>query len=148
MSAPEMPDTVQTTCAQARAEVRAALRQVCIELPPVQARRLHEDALLVVSELTANAMRHGGGLSGLDVRVRDGFLLVSVSDRSEMAPVQVPADPAQPGGFGWLMVQRLSSDVTVETGCGGKTIAAALALPTPADGNSSQSCTRERQSTG
>lgn len=148
MSAPEMPDTVRMTCAQARTEVRAALRQVCIELPFVQARRLHEDALLVVSELTANAMRHGGGLSGLDVRVQDGALLVSVSDRSEVVPVHVPADPARPGGFGWLMVQRLTSDVTVEVGCGGKTVVAALALPPPHGTDSSKSRTRERRSTG
>ncbi|MFI7320750.1 ATP-binding protein [Streptomyces venezuelae] len=128
MSAPEMPDTVRTTCAQARAEVDAALRTASQGLPRAQTRRVHEDALLVVSELTANAMRHGGGLSGFAVRVQGTALLIRVSDRSEEVPVHVPHDPARPGGFGWLMVQRLSSSVTVETGDGGKTIVAALDL--------------------
>ncbi|WAL99610.1 ATP-binding protein [Streptomyces sp. Je 1-369] len=129
MSAPEMPDTVRTTCARARAEVDAALLTVSQGLPAEQARRVNEDALLVVSELVANAMRHGGGLSGLTVRVQGGALLIRVSDRSEGVPVQVPSDPARPGGFGWLMVQRLSSSVTVEAEDGGKTIVAALNLP-------------------
>ncbi|QES46455.1 ATP-binding protein [Streptomyces venezuelae] len=148
MSAPEMPDTVRTTCAQARAEVDAALRTVSQGMPGAQARRVNEDALLVVSELTANAMRHGGGLRGFAVRVRGTALLICVSDRSEEVPVHVPHDPARPGGFGWLMVQRLSSSVTVERGDGGKTIVAALDLSPEPGPNSSKNCTRETRSTG
>ncbi|MEW2390079.1 ATP-binding protein [Streptomyces venezuelae] len=148
MSAPEMPDTVRTTCAQARAEVDEALRTVSQGLPRASARRVNEDALLVVSELTANAMRHGGGLSGLTVRVQGGVLLICVSDRSETVPLHVPADPARPGGFGWLMVQRLCSSVTIDAAGGGKTIVAALDLSAEPGPKSSKNCTRETRSTG
>ncbi|MFK4066424.1 ATP-binding protein [Streptomyces sp. NPDC029674] len=126
MSVPETPDTARTTCSEARAAVRSALRPVCRAMPPAQARRVQGDALLVVSELTANAIRHGGGLTHLDVQVQNGVLLLGVSDRSETVPCHVPADPARPGGFGWSMVHRLSASVTVEVERGGKTITAAM----------------------
>ncbi|MEV7192092.1 ATP-binding protein [Streptomyces sp. NPDC093510] len=148
MSAPETPGTAGTTCSRARAEVRSALEQVCRALQPARARRLREDALLVVSELTANAIRHGGGLTHLGVRVHDGVLLLSVSDRSETVPCRVPAAPARPGGFGWPMIQQLSSSVTVEVNRGGKTIVAALDVSERLGETCGTDRTRERQSTG
>ncbi|MFH8609819.1 ATP-binding protein [Streptomyces sp. NPDC018029] len=148
MSAPETPDAERTTCSQARAEVRSVLRPACRAMPPAEARRLQEDALLVVSELTANAIRHGGGLTRLFVRVRDGVLLLGVSDRSEEVPCHVPADPARPGGFGWSMVHRLSASVTVEVRPGGKTITAALDGFAPGGTDCSKVGTRERQPLG
>lgn len=47
------------------------------------------DALLVASELTTNAILHGGGITGFDVDVdADGQTVrVSVSDRSDRLPV-------------------------------------------------------------
>lgn len=126
MSAPEMPDVECMTCSQARAEVSMAVRPLCRGLPLRQARRLQEDALLVASELVANAIRHAGGVTRFSACVHDGVLIVRVSDRSATAPHQLPVDPSQPGGFGWLMVQHLSRDVRVETHEHGKTITATL----------------------
>jgi anti-sigma regulatory factor (Ser/Thr protein kinase) len=129
MSAPETPASERTTCAQARAEVSWVLMEVCCGLPLEEARRLHDDALLVATELTANALRHAGGTTGFDAGLQGDTLWMRVSDRSVEVPRHVPSRPSVPGGFGWPVIQRLSSHVTVDVGPGGKTITAVLELP-------------------
>ncbi|MET9496260.1 ATP-binding protein [Streptomyces sp. NPDC006552] len=129
MSAPAMPFTERMTCSQARAETSTAVLPLCEGLAHHQARRLREDALLVASELAANALRHGGGITRFSACVREHALVVQVSDRSGKEPLLLPHDPTTPGGFGWLMVQNLSRSVTVERHGGGKTITAVLAPP-------------------
>ncbi|MGY0021650.1 ATP-binding protein [Streptomyces sp. cg35] len=131
MGAPETPAPERTTCAQARAEVSSVLMEVCCGLPLEQARRLHDDALLVASELTANAIRHAGGTTGFHVSLEGDAVLMSVSDSSVAVPDRAPRDPGRPGGFGWMVVERLSSYVAVDVGPRGKTITAALRLPLP-----------------
>ncbi|MEU6394027.1 ATP-binding protein [Streptomyces sp. NPDC046939] len=137
MSAPGTPAPERTTCAQARAEVSWVLLGVCCGLPLEQARRLHDDALLVATELTSNAIRHAGGTTAFDVGLHGDRLWMSVSDRSVEVPRRTPSEPKVPGGFGWLVVQRLSSRVTVDVGDGGKTITAELRLPAAPDGSGS-----------
>ncbi|MFI0240328.1 ATP-binding protein [Streptomyces sp. NPDC016845] len=130
MSAPAMPFTERMTCSQARAETSTAVLPLCEGLPRHQTRRLHEDALLIASELAANALRHGGGLTRFSACVHAHVLVVQVSDRSDREPLLLPHDPTVPGGFGWLMVRSLARSVTVERhGAGGKTITAELAPP-------------------
>ncbi|GAA2343829.1 ATP-binding protein [Streptomyces kunmingensis] len=131
MSAPTMPLTERMTCSQARAETSTAVLPLCEGLPRHQARRLHEDALLIASELAANALRHGGGITRFSACVHGRDLVVQVSDRSSRPPRLVPHDPAMPGGFGWLMVRNLAGSVTVEQHGDGKTITAVLARPRP-----------------
>ncbi|MFD7536160.1 ATP-binding protein [Streptomyces sp. NPDC001251] len=114
------------TCAQARTEAGAAVLPLCDTLPRHQARRLYEDVLLVASELVANALRHGGGITRFSARVRDDALVLQVADRSTSQPTRVPRDPSVPGGFGWLMVENLARSVSVETGARGKTVTAVL----------------------
>ncbi|MER6070752.1 ATP-binding protein [Streptomyces sp. NPDC001817] len=92
-----------------------------------------EDALVVTSELTTNAILHGGGITGFDVAVDSGGVRVSVSDRSDELPVAVaPADErgyTRLGGRGWPIVCRLSRDVRVaQLPCGGKRITAVVPL--------------------
>lgn len=92
-----------------------------------------EDALLVTSELTTNAILHGGGITGFDVDVDSGGVRVSVSDRSDELPVAATPvderDRARPGGRGWPIVCRLARDVRVaELPCGGKRITAVVPL--------------------
>ncbi|MEU2717726.1 ATP-binding protein [Streptomyces sp. NPDC007205] len=91
-----------------------------------------EDALLVTSELTTNAILHGGGITGFDVDVDSAGVRVSVSDRSDELPVATPVDErghARPGGRGWPIVCRLARDVRVaELPCGGKRITAVVPL--------------------
>ncbi|GGY62310.1 ATP-binding protein [Streptomyces xanthochromogenes] len=126
-----LPDDVASspfpyTCAQARAEAGAAVMPLCESLPHHQARRLYEDALLVASELVANALRHGGGITRFSACVHDDALVIHVSDRSRAEPRRLPRDPAVPGGFGWLMVENLARTVDVEVSSDGKTIKAVL----------------------
>ncbi|GKQ35617.1 ATP-binding protein [Streptomyces sp. A012304] len=89
------------------------------------------DALLVASELTTNAILHGGGVTGFDVDVEGRAVRVSVSDRSDRMPVA--ADPLdaegrqRTGGRGWPIVCRLSRDVRVsDLPSGGKRITAVV----------------------
>ncbi|MGW1911863.1 ATP-binding protein [Streptomyces sp. NPDC002076] len=143
-----MRDKHRTSC-------RATLREPRRHLPcrPAEARRTVEsvvaercraraiacgaaamaDALLVTSELTTNAILHGGGITGFDVDVDSGGVRVSVSDRSDEVPVAaLPVDergPARLGGRGWPIVCRLARDVRVaQLPCGGKRITAVVPL--------------------
>ncbi|MFI0238629.1 ATP-binding protein [Streptomyces sp. NPDC016845] len=126
MGAPDASDTERFTCAQARTETSEAVLPLCADLPAPRARRLHEDALLVASELASNALRHGGGLVRFGARAHDGALVIEVADGSPEVPLLRPHDPAVPGGFGWMMVNNLAHSVTVEPHGGGKTVRAVL----------------------
>jgi len=69
---------------------------------------LADDALLVVSELTSNAVQHGAGPVGLRLeRLRDG-LRIEVSDEGGGEVVPRHPDPFVPGGRGLVVVSRLS----------------------------------------
>ncbi|MFB6859293.1 ATP-binding protein [Streptomyces sp. NPDC056341] len=122
------PEIQKMGCHDARAEVRAVM-ETAGRLRSGQARRFREDALLVTSELTSNAILHGGGLTRFNARIEDGSLLVQVSDQSMTAPHPVRHNPGLPGGFGWMITQRLASRVSVDIQPDGKTITAVLALP-------------------
>lgn len=118
------------SCVDARSVVRSTLSEVCSALQPTQARRLLEDALLVVSELTANALLHAGGVTRLTSRVTGGRLILEVSDGSRAIPTNRQPERGEPGGYGWGVIHRLCARVHVEADeGGGKTISAALALP-------------------
>ncbi|MFF4258403.1 ATP-binding protein [Streptomyces sp. NPDC001663] len=91
------------------------------------------DALLVASELTTNAILHGGGVTDFRVEVVAAGVRVSVSDRSDRLPVaRDPLDLRRRqriGGHGWPIVCRLARDVRVsELPAGGKCITAVVAL--------------------
>ncbi|MEU5715329.1 ATP-binding protein [Streptomyces sp. NPDC020403] len=88
------------------------------------------DALLVTSELVTNAVKHGGGLTGFTAEIVDGGLLVTVDDASTRPPVTTEHDPAvaSVGGYGWLLVRRLTKRVSVTYVPGGKSIVALIAL--------------------
>lgn len=92
------------------------------------------DVLLVASELTTNAMLHGGGVTDFQVDVSGPGVRLSVSDRSDELPVAAEqADRRgrrRPGGHGWPIVCRLSRDVRVsDLPAGGKCITAVVPLP-------------------
>jgi anti-sigma regulatory factor (Ser/Thr protein kinase) len=91
------------------------------------------DAVLVASELTTNALLHGGGVTDFRVDVVGHDVRVSVSDRSAEPPVVVPPADRQgrrrPGGHGWPIVCRLACDVHVSClPSGGKCITAVVPL--------------------
>lgn len=124
-----------TTSGQARALVRAVVG----ERWESASRRAHEqdviDLLLVVSELAANAVRHGGGLAGVEAHALDEGVRVEVHDHSEVVPDAVrgpgilPRPHSTTGGFGWPLILRLARDVRVtRRPRGGKTISVLVPL--------------------
>ncbi|MET9257487.1 ATP-binding protein [Streptomyces sp. NPDC048182] len=91
------------------------------------------DAVLVASELTSNAILHGGGLTDFRVDVDGPALRLSVSDRSRDLPVALPSTDPQGrrrvGGRGWPIVCRLARDVRVaDLPAGGKCITVVVPL--------------------
>ncbi|MFC4500894.1 MULTISPECIES: ATP-binding protein [Streptomyces] len=89
------------------------------------------DALLVASELTANAILHGGGVTAFEVDVEGPVVRVSVSDRSDRLPVARnmldERGRRSPGGRGWPIVCRLARDVLVSgLPSGGKRVTAVV----------------------
>ncbi|MDT7845460.1 ATP-binding protein [Streptomyces justiciae] len=119
--------------AEARRAVEWAVADRCRATGTSCDRESVADALLVASELTTNAILHGGGITDFRVDVEEPGVRVSVSDRSDALPVtEEPVDPHgrwRVGGHGWPIVCRLARDVRV-TGLasGGKCITAVVPL--------------------
>ncbi|WP_399881445.1 ATP-binding protein [Streptomyces sp. BBFR51] len=91
------------------------------------------DAVLVASELTTNAILHGGGITDFQVDVVGPGVRLSVCDRSHDLPVAVPPvddrGHRHPGGRGWPIVCRLARDVRVaDLPSGGKCITVVVPL--------------------
>lgn len=82
-----------------------------------------EDILLVVSELVANAMTHGGGVRELALMAEDDALVVGVTDGTPDEPVVLPGgDPSRPGGHGLHVVDKLSEAWGTTQAAPGKTV--------------------------
>lgn len=119
--------------AQVREAVQRAVCERCRTThTPCDAAAL-ADALLVASELTTNAILHGGGVTDVRVDVVEPGVRVSVSDRSTELPVARPAagprERLTPGGHGWPIVCLLSRDIRVrDLPAGGKCISALVPL--------------------
>ncbi|MFD5885845.1 ATP-binding protein [Streptomyces sp. NPDC060334] len=102
-------------------------RQIARHALAHQAEAVVDDVLMVVSELVSNAVRHAGGVTGFDIRVEADAVVVEVADASPRQP-HSPGSPVHvPGGFGWLLVNRLTKHTDIRSGPHGKTITAYLA---------------------
>lgn len=121
------------------AEVREAVRQALESARRARGRDVPDDeiavgdALLVASELTTNAMLHGGGVTAFEVTPGEREVRVSVSDRSEELPTSVRRSdgpgPLPIGGHGWPIVCRLACDIIISyLKAGGKQITAVVPL--------------------
>jgi anti-sigma regulatory factor (Ser/Thr protein kinase) len=99
----------------AAADVRQRVRVALDDSGERYESRPTEDALLVASELATNAIVHGGGITGFQVRVLGGVLVLAISDGADMTPMarRRPGD-RRPGGHGWPIIQRLARRVVVE----------------------------------
>ncbi|MFE0824036.1 ATP-binding protein [Streptomyces sp. NPDC058847] len=89
------------------------------------------DLLLVVSELVTNAIRHGEGLAGFEVRPTDEGMWIAVHDHSAVVPRAAYAFPTRHrgSGYGWPLVARLARDIAVDRRPeGGKTISVLVPL--------------------
>ncbi|WP_168714169.1 ATP-binding protein [Streptomyces sp. A1136] len=113
------------TCASARRLARAVLAEAHASPERVA------DVLMVVSELVTNAHRHTGGLSGFSVSISLGAIVVDVSDSSPCLPEEQPWEPEQPGGFGWMISNRLTDSLSIDVTPAGKTITAVFAPEPP-----------------
>ncbi|MFC7885667.1 ATP-binding protein [Streptomyces sp. NPDC057376] len=123
------------------AEARQTVERVVTECCGTQGPEGHascdadalSDAVLVASELTTNAILHGGGITDFRVDVVGPGVELSVCDRSHDLPVAVPqTDPQgrrRVGGRGWPIVCRLARDVRVaDLPSGGKCITVVVPL--------------------
>ena len=74
--------------------------------------QLHEDAVLLVSELVTNSVQHAGQPPGAPVHIRaaavDGVVRVEVHDNGP-GPVRRRPPNLRQGGFGLHMVNRLAA---------------------------------------
>lgn len=125
-------------CPRNPAEAREAVAQAVAERCRVTHTACDEAALsaalLVTSELTTNAIVHGGGVTDFHVDVVGPGIRVSVSDRSDelpVAPTQVDQEGRwRAGGRGWPIVCLLARDIRVtDLPTGGKCITAVVPLP-------------------
>lgn len=89
----------------------------------------HEDAVLVVSELATNAVRHARTAFTVTVRDDGSGVEIGVSDDSRVLPAVGRVD--QSGGYGLRIVERVSLDWGIEGDSDGKRIWSRLSYPTP-----------------
>lgn len=128
------PPVAITTAAAARRHVRAFVgeRWRSPAGPPTEQSMI--DLILVVSELVTNALRHGGGIAGFHVALTPEGVRLSVRDHSPAVPVGLHGPGVLPrahegNGYGWPLINRLSSEVDVERRtAGGKTISVLVPL--------------------
>ncbi|MHA6757347.1 ATP-binding protein [Streptacidiphilus sp. PAMC 29251] len=85
------------------------------------------DALLVVSELVTNAVRHAPGPCMLTLTQDQKQVTIAVSDSFASLPVPRSADlTSGTGGFGWNLLRDLARHVRITARRDGKTITAVL----------------------
>lgn len=110
---PSRPESAAT--ARRLAQV-VALRQW--QLGP----KVTEDAVLLVSELVGNAVRHTGArVFGLRMRRRPGWIRVEVRDPSRGLPCLMPVQETDISGRGLFLVDKLSDRWGVDLLPRGKT---------------------------
>jgi len=96
-----------------------------------QDRRWTQLAMVVVSELVTNSVRHVGGCLCLDVRALDAMVVVGVTDASVAVPSLRDADDT--GGRGLVLIEALAAGWGVQDRPGGKRVWVRLApYPQPA----------------
>ncbi|MEV4045971.1 ATP-binding protein [Streptomyces sp. NPDC049744] len=126
--APGAPVRTEGDSPSGIAHARDVTRAFVDGLDPAPAAETAETLVLVVSELTTNAVRHGGGRYTLELTATADALNAAVSDPDPTRPRERTPDlDGGTGGFGWPMVRRLTSRVAVTSAPGqGKTIHARL----------------------
>ncbi|WP_394430246.1 ATP-binding protein [Streptomyces sp. SGAir0957] len=84
--------------------------------------KMTEDAVLLVSELVGNAVRHTGArVFGLRMLRRRGWIRVEVRDPSRGLPCLMPVQPLDVSGRGLFLVDKLSDRWGVDLLPRGKT---------------------------
>ncbi|MFJ8159319.1 ATP-binding protein [Streptomyces sp. NPDC096136] len=123
-------DGITDPVSRSREFTRRAMAAWNWPLATAQGRRGAEDALLLVSEVVANACRHGGGPGALVLDCTADRLRIEVTDLSPEPPVPpgfpvrsgAGGAPGRPGGYGLLIVERLARDWGWRPGVVGKCV--------------------------
>jgi anti-sigma regulatory factor (Ser/Thr protein kinase) len=93
--------------------------------PPLEPGLLR-DALLAVSELVTNAVRHAPGPFELALGDDGRCLTIAVSDTDPTRPAPRPADLHGGGGVGLHVLNGLAGRIETMTHAGGKTVVVSL----------------------
>ena len=118
-------EAAPTSAAEARSFVADVLRDFGLT-------SLVADAVLVVSELATNAVRHAQTVFSVTVDCRTGGALLTLRDGSPHHPLPVTAGQLDEAGRGLALVQLLSNDWGVSTQPdGGKLVWAHLGTAVP-----------------
>lgn len=127
-STPSAPTVVRGDDTGGVRWAREATRAFADSLAPAPDSATADTLVLVVSELVTNSLRHGGGRYALELSATADALTAAVSDPSPAPPIERTPDLDDGGGgFGWHMVQHLTTELTVTPGPGsGKTVHARL----------------------
>lgn len=115
-------DGAADSISEAREHARAFFALAVPPLDPI----LLFDALVVVSELVTNAVRHAPGPCELGLDDDGHRVTIAVSDTHATAPRPRPADMNGGGGLGWHVVRAMAASVDVQPRPEGKTIAVVL----------------------
>ncbi|MET7982107.1 MULTISPECIES: ATP-binding protein [unclassified Streptomyces] len=114
---------------QAAVHARRIVHTFLGDLPRTVPRETAEAVTLVVSELVTNVVRHARGrLCSLHLRDMGHGVGISVSDDDPEPPRPRRLDLTGQGGFGWPLVRRLSSELTVLSRPDGKTVHAVVSF--------------------
>ncbi|MFF5446499.1 ATP-binding protein [Streptomyces sp. NPDC012888] len=124
----DLPDTSATACARRRAR---DFFDTALHAGRPLADTTADAALLLISELVSNAVRHTHGPCSLDLALTDTGVDIDVTDSSPVPPRPRPADTSgEGGGFGWNIVNTLAGEVSVRPAAeGGKTVHVHMPLP-------------------
>lgn len=100
----------------------AARALVACALEDTARAELIQDAALLVSEVVANAIRHGSGQVQLEIECHPGGVRIEVSDSSSILPQRRASPWHAEGGRGILLLDELASAWGVERTWSGKTV--------------------------
>jgi two-component sensor histidine kinase len=93
--------------------------------------QIEQDAVLVLSELVTNSLRHAHGTVACQVAVSPQAIEIAVIDADPQVPFLRPSDPAREGGFGLRIVTGLSSQWGVAEFASGKAVWARFVAAQP-----------------
>lgn len=106
MNAISRNEKTLTNDQRAPSAARASVRAVCATYHPA----LVDDAVLLVSEVVTNAVKHGHAPVRLCIECDPSGIVVSVEDASPELPRTRPHDRRRHSGRGLLLVQRLAAE--------------------------------------
>lgn len=115
-----MIHTEQTLTSDRRAPTtaRESVRAACAPLAP----HLLDDALLLVSEVVTNAVKHGHAPVRLEVDCDGSGIVVAVEDGNPAMPQPRRRDHRRHSGRGLLLLERLSAEWGVRRTAAGKQV--------------------------